>query len=374
MTKRAAIRFLAAGVIAAMPAAVALAQPATDGAIRLVISEGLPEWGKGGGWTVVPDGGPTDPLPALMQTETIPVRPGTYDVYWVQDADHLVSPMLYADDVVVEAGETVDVAVRFQVEVAVADWVPPLTAAGYWGAIRRDDNSFTLVNWANTADPIVLPEGNYDFYWDPDPDNGEPAIFIENREVEPPYGGLGMEVRGDPRGVLVLRPMPGGPAEAAGLQANDLILSADDVTFAGMALTDAVGHLRGPGGTSVTLTVERGGETLEIAVTREIVEAELVIRVGSGILLDVAPNVPPLGSGGWWGVVYTGESPDRLLRFEERVGTEPLLLGQSRYDVYWRQNGNSTPVLVAEDVFPDGEVVTVEVSMQALSDRLKQAR
>jgi S1-C subfamily serine protease len=68
------------------------------------------------------------------------------------------------------------------------------------------------------------------------------------------------------KGAVVARVMPGGPAEKAGLQANDVIVKVGDVTV------DDLQHLQrlildAPVGQSVTLRVLRSGKEVTVPVT-----------------------------------------------------------------------------------------------------------
>ena len=72
--------------------------------------------------------------------------------------------------------------------------------------------------------------------------------------------------------------MPGSPAEAAGLRANDLIYEVDGTSSAGMSLTEVTSLIKGAENTEVVITVVRENETdlLEIGVIRGKVEVQTV--------------------------------------------------------------------------------------------------
>lgn len=69
--------------------------------------------------------------------------------------------------------------------------------------------------------------------------------------------------------LLVVSPIAGGPAEAAGVRAGDRIVSFDGDPVAGETIHEAVSRGRGPAGSQVTVEIERGDERFEIEVTRE---------------------------------------------------------------------------------------------------------
>lgn len=68
------------------------------------------------------------------------------------------------------------------------------------------------------------------------------------------------------------------PAEEADLRPNDLIYKVDDESVYGLSLTDAVALIKGPEGTTVTLTIIRDGQTdyLEVTLPRRKVESPTV--------------------------------------------------------------------------------------------------
>jgi hypothetical protein len=101
-----------------------------------------------------------------------------------------------------------------------------------------------------------LPLRPADFYW---------AVTYEDLAVGPVT--LGVQVaEGDHGGVRVQSVVPGGAAERAGVMADDLILSLGGEPVAdGFDLRYLV-SLRRPGETA-PLTVQRGAERLQLAVT-----------------------------------------------------------------------------------------------------------
>ncbi len=92
------------------------------------------------------------------------------------------------------------------------------------------------------------------------------------------FGGLGIEV-GLERGVVrVISPIDGTPAARAGLRPGDLILQLDERSTQGMSLEEAISVMRGPKGTSITLTIAREGlnEPLVVVIERDTITAQSV--------------------------------------------------------------------------------------------------
>jgi carboxyl-terminal processing protease len=76
--------------------------------------------------------------------------------------------------------------------------------------------------------------------------------------------------------MVVVSPLDGSPAEEAGLRAGDRILAVDGDDTAGESVSSLVYQVRGEAGTDVTLTVERGGDDLDITITRAVIDLQEV--------------------------------------------------------------------------------------------------
>ena len=106
------------------------------------------------------------------------------------------------------------------------------------------------------------------------------------------YVGIGIEVYDNLAGdIVVLAAYNGSPAKRAGIRSGDVITAIDGVSYGAENMTDAVLIMKGanienPVGTELTLTVRRGDETLDIAVTREEIDLYIIESsvVGDGIL------------------------------------------------------------------------------------------
>ncbi|PYV13212.1 MAG: S41 family peptidase [Acidobacteria bacterium] len=92
----------------------------------------------------------------------------------------------------------------------------------------------------------------------------EPKEFSRQREEQhSKYYGLGIRVRPllreRGRVVIVEPPVTGSPAERRGLRAGDVITKIEGESIDEWTSEEVVGHLRGPRGTTVNITVERPG-------------------------------------------------------------------------------------------------------------------
>jgi len=91
------------------------------------------------------------------------------------------------------------------------------------------------------------------------------------QDISGNFGGVGMEVGIRDGVVTIITPLPGTPAEGAGLISGDVIVAIDGETTERMGIDDAVRRIRGEVGTEVVLTIYREGELdfLEIPVERD---------------------------------------------------------------------------------------------------------
>lgn len=92
------------------------------------------------------------------------------------------------------------------------------------------------------------------------------------------FGGLGIEIAIREGILTVVSPIEGTPAYRMGLQGGDRIVRIDGESTKGITSEEAVKKLRGPRGTTVTITIEREGvdKLLDYTITRDIIKIESV--------------------------------------------------------------------------------------------------
>lgn len=88
--------------------------------------------------------------------------------------------------------------------------------------------------------------------------------------------GIQLSLDKDTKNLVVISPIEGSPASKAGVQPKDVILAIDGKSTKGMGTEDAVKLIRGQAGTSVTLTLKRKTQTLDVALTRQRIELHAV--------------------------------------------------------------------------------------------------
>lgn len=91
------------------------------------------------------------------------------------------------------------------------------------------------------------------------------------------YEGIGAFVSMEEGRLIIVQPMRGQPAEAAGLRAGDVVLQVDDTVIENMSLYDAIALILGPAGTDVSLTIMRAGEEpFEVTITRAEIDVPMI--------------------------------------------------------------------------------------------------
>lgn len=92
------------------------------------------------------------------------------------------------------------------------------------------------------------------------------------------FEGIGAEIGIKNERLTIVAPLAESPAEKAGLGAGDLVWTIDKVDTSGITLDKAVSLIRGPAGTTVTLSVSRHGwhTPKDIVVTRDRIQVKSV--------------------------------------------------------------------------------------------------
>ncbi|MBP2665180.1 MAG: ctpB 2 [Firmicutes bacterium] len=112
----------------------------------------------------------------------------------------------------------------------------------------------------------------------------DPKMYSELMlETKGSFGGVGIVLGVKDKTLTVVAPIEGTPAEKAGIQSGDAIIRIDALDTKDMALDEAVGKIRGPEGSEITLTILRPAqEPKEYKLTR----ATIVLKTVSGKMLS----------------------------------------------------------------------------------------
>ncbi len=111
------------------------------------------------------------------------------------------------------------------------------------------------------------------------------TVYMDQKEAEQfdesitsSFQGIGAEVSIDDGKVVIVSPIKGSPAEKAGIQANDVIISVNGEKLDGLTLNQAVMKIRGPKGTQAKLELLRqgSGDPIQMIVVRDDIDVETV--------------------------------------------------------------------------------------------------
>lgn len=96
-------------------------------------------------------------------------------------------------------------------------------------------------------------------------------------QIEGNFVGLGVELKADNGALLIVRVIPGSPAERSGITAGERIVAVDGRATANLSTDEAANLLQGKAGTDVLLTLaSRDNQARDLSVRREVVDVPSV--------------------------------------------------------------------------------------------------
>jgi carboxyl-terminal processing protease len=171
-----------------------------------------------------------------------------------------------------------------------------------------------------------------------------------NEEIEGRFSGIGLSVGGVPAGLRVVKAFKGSPAERAGIEPGETIVSVEGRPLRGLSADAATARIKGPEGTEVTIGVRPrgGGKPRQVTLVR----AEIEVPVVSSALRTVGGE--KLGYVRLAGFTRGAHGAlRRAVRRLQRRGAEGLVL-----DLRGNGGGLLDEAVLAASVFlPAGEVV-----------------
>ncbi|MDE0744566.1 MAG: S41 family peptidase [SAR202 cluster bacterium] len=177
------------------------------------------------------------------------------------------------------------------------------------------------------------------------------VLQIEQTDLSGQFEGIGAHVRRREDGMIqIISPIEGGPAEAAGILAGDIILAVDGESIEGLELLEAVSKIRGPKGSIVSLTVKHIGEldTTIIDVSRDVIALPSVL-----LRTDPGDDITHIRI-----TEFKGDTPIRLseiLGKELEAGSKGLIL-----DLRSNPGGYLQQVFDIANMFLDDGVILLE--------------
>ncbi len=115
-------------------------------------------------------------------------------------------------------------------------------------------------------------EGMLSSLGDPHTSYMDPEMFQQqNAPLQGEYEGIGAWVDVSGEFLIIISPMPGSPAEAAGLKSDDQVIAVDGEDMTGIEGNLVLRRILGEAGTDVTLSIYRPSteETFDVTITRQ---------------------------------------------------------------------------------------------------------
>ena len=173
---------------------------------------------------------------------------------------------------------------------------------------------------------------------------------IQSQDYKGFFEGIGAHVSMRDNRIVIVAPIPGSPAEAAGILAGDIILGIDGDSTQGLTLLEAVSRIRGERGTLVVLSILHEGEDMpqEISVERNVIKLDSVqMRMMTG------------GVGVFTVTEFNANTYEQLenafARFQTQSGKGMIL------DLRNNPGGLLNSVFQVADAFIDSKLIVYEV-------------
>jgi carboxyl-terminal processing protease len=145
-----------------------------------------------------------------------------------------------------------------------------------WGYVNQefyneDSVDATKLSRGAIKGMLTALEDPYTLYLDPS------HREITEADLRGAFDGIGVQVEMIDEKLQVISPLDSSPGERAGLKPADIITHVDGQDVKGMNLPAAIRLIRGPRGSTVTLTIQRGQQApFDVPVTREEIRVSAV--------------------------------------------------------------------------------------------------
>ena len=201
----------------------------------------------------------------------------------------------------------------------------------------------------------------------------DPTTYaISRTDLSGTFQGIGATVSRQEEHIVIVQPFLGSPAEQAGVRAGDVILEVNGESAVGWTVDRAVLTIRGPRGTTVTLTVRHSDGTEEvIEIVRDRIEVDSISRIPPGGVLRDGDGTEVTDLGYIRIAQFTERTPgelEEMIRGLEDDGARGLII-----DVRGNPGGLLTETVEVTDLFLDEGVIIVQVDREG-NERIAEAR
>ena len=195
-----------------------------------------------------------------------------YRIRFVSLLAVLMPLMALAQQATTRADESITIFtdVMRQVDVNYVDTLnyEDLTETAINAMLRKIDPYTVYYPKKNDRDLRLMTTGKY----------GGIGSIIQQRPIKRGKSKAEIRESKDSLATYIINPYEGKPAQRAGIQAGDRLLSVDGKTTKGLSVSEVSNNLRGEPGTTVVLEIERDGEKkpFKVSVVREDIHLEPV--------------------------------------------------------------------------------------------------
>jgi len=149
----------------------------------------------------------------------------------------------------------------------------------FWEAWQKVENKFVdkkkidhqKMFYGAIKGMVASVDDPYTFFLTPE-ENKQAKSDLEGK-----LEGIGAQLGLKEGRIVVISPLKDSPADKAGVKAGDFINKVDEVSTSNWTLSQAVSKIRGPKGTKVKLTIERGGKESNILIIRDQIIIDSVV-------------------------------------------------------------------------------------------------
>jgi carboxyl-terminal processing protease len=210
--------------------------------------------------------------------------------------------------------------------------VEQLIADEYYGRplAEEDDEEFWGTLEGNALEGLAVGLDGYSTYLPPE-EQKDAADQLAGT-----FEGIGVWVATRDGRLTIVAPIPGSPAEEAGIVAGDVILQIDGTSVEGLSDAEALDLLKGPAGEKVSLVLQRGsGEPSTLEVERRKIPVPIVTY-----RLDEEANI------GIIKIVVFGDKTaaelDAAIQAAKKDGVEGIVLDLRNNGGGWVQSAQET--------------------------------
>jgi len=166
------------------------------------------------------------------------------------------------------------------------------------------------------------------------------------------FGGIGVHLStADPAKLVIMRPIKGSPADRAGLEAGDIIISIDDTDISTISHDRAVALLRGEPGSKVVVGIYRPKNEEEFSVS--LIRDHINVPTVEGKPLPGRQDIALIDISSF--TLQTGDELEEILRNLNLKDYKGIIL-----DLRYNYGGEvHAAIKVASMLVPEGPIVHI---------------